>query len=174
MSFHSKLESMCCPQHFNIFLRWLITAIAVAVLAGCANTQELVSHGFAFDFIDDSPDAELIDYRYGNSYYGKSERASMGRVGQGSAIFGEIRRGDDLYVKWRLKATDEVFEETVDLKSRLPTDIKGSRIYFMVRGPQLYVYLITPEKRAKDESPNGPSKWAFSRILTIYPDSPKN
>ena len=158
----------------SVFLRWLITAIAVVMLAGCANTQELVSHGFAFDFIDDSPDAELLDYRYGMSNYGKSERASMGRVSQGGGIFGEIRRGDDLYVKWRLKATSEVFEKTVDLKSRLPADIKGGRIYFMVRGAQLYVYLITSEKRAKDEPPNGPSKWAFRRILTIYPDSPKN
>ncbi|MBN8474840.1 hypothetical protein [Sulfuritalea sp.] len=158
----------------NIILRWLITAIAVVVLAGCANAQELVSHGFAFDFIDDSPDAELIDYRYGTSYYGRSERASLGRVGQQSGIFGEIRRGDDLYVKWRLKATGAVFEETVDLKSRLPTDIKGSRIYFMVRGPQLFVYLITPEKRAKDEPPNGPARTQYLKTLTIYPDTPKN
>lgn len=69
----------------GIFLRWLIIAIAVVVLVGCANAQELVSHGFAFDFIDDSPDAELIDYRYGTSYYGRSERASLGRVSQGGA-----------------------------------------------------------------------------------------
>lgn len=158
----------------SILLRWLITSLAVVALAGCANAQELVTHGFAFDFIDDSPEAEMLDYRYGTSNYGKSERASMGRVSQGGRVFGEIRKGDDLYVKWRLKATSEVFEETVDLKSRLPADIKGSRIYFMVRGPQLYVYLITSEKRAKDEPPNGPSKWAFRRTLTIYPDTPKN
>ena len=161
-------------KRVSIVLRWLITAIAVVVLAGCANAQDLVSHGFAFDFIDDSPDAELIDYRYGTSYYGKSERASLGSVSQGGGIFGEIRRGDDLYVKWLLKATSEVFEQTVDLKSRLPADIKGGRIYFMVRGAQLYVFLITSQKRAKDEPPNGPSKWAFRRILTIYPDTSKN
>lgn len=158
----------------GIFLRWLIIAIAVVVLVGCANAQELVSHGFAFDFIDDSPDAELIDYRYGTSYYGRSERASLGRVSQGGGIFGEIRRGDDLYVKWRLKASGEVFEETVDLKSRLPADIKGSRIYFMVRGPQLYVYLITSQKRAKDEPPNGPARTQYLKTLTIYPATPKN
>jgi len=165
---------MRCPQHSNIFLRWLIAVHAAVVLAGCANTQELVSHGFSYSFIQDSPEAELLDFRYGTSNYGKAERASMGRVSQGGSIFGEIRRGDDLYVKWQLKATGEIFEETVDLKSRLPTDITGSRIYFMVRGPQLYVYLITSEKRAKDELPNGPSKWAFRRTLTIYPDTPKN
>lgn len=158
----------------NIILRWLITAIAVVVLAGCANAQELVSHGFSYKFIQDSPEAELLDYRYGTSFYGKSERQSLGRVSQGGSISGELRKGDDLYVKWLLKATGEVFEETVDLKSRLPADIKGCEIYFMVRGPQLYVYLITPEKRAKDEPPNGPPHKAYRKTITLYPDSPKN
>jgi len=155
-------------------LRWLITVIAVAVLAGCANARDVVKHGFSYHFIQDSPDAELLDYRYGTSYYGTSELKQMGKVSQGRNVHGDLRRGDDLYVKWRLKATGEVFEETVDLKSRLPDDITGCEIYFMVRGPQLYIYLITSQKRAKDEPPNGPSKWAFRRILTIYPDSPKN
>ena len=153
--------------------RWLITALVAVALAACASTPEVVSHGFAFSFIQDSPEAELLDYRYGTSSYGKSEKESMGRVNQGGRIFGEIRRGDDLYVKWRLKDTGEIFEETVDLKSRLPADIRGSRIYFLVRGPQLYVYLITDQKRAKDEPPNGPSKWSSFRTLTIYPDPPK-
>lgn len=158
----------------SLFLQWLITAITVVVLAGCASAPELVSHGFSYSFIQDSPEAELLDYRYGTSSYGMSELKEMGKVSPGRSIFGEMRRGDDLYVKWRLNSTGEVFEETVDLKSRLPADIKGSRIYFMVRGPQLYVYLITSQARAKDEPPNGPSKWAFRRILTIYPDSQKN
>lgn len=85
-----------------------------------------------------------------------------------------MRPGNDLYVKWRLRNTGEVFEETVDLKSRLPADMKGCRIYFMVRGSQLYVYLITPERRAKSEPPNGPDKWSYLRTLTLYPDQPKH
>ncbi len=157
-----------------MFLRWLIAVLAVVALAGCANTHELVSHGFSYSFIQDSPEAELLDYRYGNSNYGQSARASMARVSQGGGVFGEIRRGDDLYVKWQLKATGEIFEETVDLKSRLPADIKGSQIYFMVRGPQLYIYLITSQKRAKDEPPNGPTKTQYLKTLTIYPDTSKN
>ena len=156
----------------NLFFRWLVAVIAAAVLAGCASTPEVVSHGFGFDFIDDSPDAVLIDYRYGTSYYGGSERASLGRVGQGRRIFGEIRRGDDLYVKWRLKDTGEVLEETVDLRTRLPQDIRGSEIYFMVRRSQLYVYLITFQRRTKDEPPNGPSRTHYLKTITLYPDIP--
>ena len=148
--------------------------IALLVLAGCASNPELVRHGFSFDFLSDSPEAELLDYRYGTSNYGKSELGSHGKVSQGGGIYGALRRGDELYVKWRLKQTGEVFEQTVDLKSRLPENIEDARVYFMVRGPQLYVYLITAEKRPKNEPPNGPSKWAFRRILTLYPDTPKN
>jgi hypothetical protein len=148
--------------------------VALLALAGCASTPELVRHGFSFDFLSDSPEAELLDYRYGTSNYGRSELQSMGRVSQGRGIYGEMRKGDDLYVKWRLKQTGEVFERTVDLKSRMPQNIEGSELYFMVRGSQLYVYLITEEIRAKSEPPNGPSKWAFRRILTLYPDTPKN
>lgn len=154
----------------GLILRWLLVVLASLLLAGCAGNSDLVRHGFAFDFIDDSHDAELIEYRYGTSAYGRSERVRQGRTSQQWSVFGEIRRGDDLYVKWKLKATGEVFEQTIDLKDRLPADIEDCRVYFLVRGLQLYVYLITPRKRAKDEPPNGPDKWAFRHVLTIYPD----
>jgi len=54
--------------------------------------------------------------------------------------------GDSLYVKWRIKSTSEVYDDTVDLKSRLPEDIANNRIHFIIKGSQLYVYLITPER----------------------------
>lgn len=155
------------------FLNWLL-ALALAVLTACASGPELVNHGFSYSFIQDSPEAELLDYRYGASYYGVSELKEMGRVSQAGGIFGDMRRGDDLYVKWRLRDTGEVFEVTVDLKSRLPADIKGCRIDFMVRGPQLYVYLITPQRRAKDEAPNGSSRTSYLKTITLYPDQPKH
>lgn len=153
-------------------LNWLLAG-TLAMLTACASGPELVNHGFSYSFVQDSPEAELLDYRYGASSYGVSELKEMGRVSQGGGIFGEMRRGDDLYVKWRLRNTGEVFEETVDLKRRLPADIKGCRIYFMVRGPQLFVYLITPQRRANDEAPNGPSKTSYLKTITLYPDQPK-
>lgn len=156
--------------------RWLITALVAVTLAACASTPELVRHGFGFDFISDSPEAELLDYRYGESKNPAARNSavwhSQGKSKQQLLTAGEMLVGNELYVKWRLKSTGEVFEETVDLKSRLPTDIKGSRIYFMVRGSQLYVYLITAQPRTKDEPPNGPSTWSSRRTLTIYPDLP--
>jgi hypothetical protein len=151
--------------------------VALLALAGCASRGDVVSHGFAFDFISDSPDAELLDYRYGQSKNPAARHNPYGyanaRVGQQSSTSGEMLRGDELYVKWRLKQTGEVFEKTVDLKSRLPENIEGSRVYFMVRGPQLYVYLITAEKRPKDEPPNGPARTHYLKTITLYPDSAK-
>lgn len=157
-------------RHEFSFLRWLWLLIVLAALFGCASGPELVEHGLSFDFVDDSPEAELLDYRYGTSFYGASDVKTMGRASQGRIVYGPIRRGDDLYVKWRLKSTGEVFEKTVDLRSRLPKDIEGCRIYFMVKGSLLYVYLITPQRRARDETPNGPGKWSFRHVLTLYPD----
>ena len=150
--------------------------IALLALAGCASRGDVVRHGFGFDFISDSPDAVLLDYRYGqsrNPVRNPVAMANRGESNQGNGVFGAMLRGDDLYVKWRLKETGQVFEETVDLKSRLPADIENCDVYFLVRGAQLYVYLITPHKREKGEPSNGPSKWSFRRILTLYPDSAK-
>ncbi len=159
-------------KHGFPFLRWLWLLIVLAALFGCASRPELVEHGFSFHFVTDSPEAELLDYRYGTSSYGASALKSMGKVSQGLSVYGAIQRGDDLYVKWRLKRTGEVFEKTVDLRSRLPKDIKGCRINFMVKGSQLYVYLITPQRRAKDEPPNGPSRTSYLKTITLYPDQP--
>lgn len=58
-------------------------------------------------------------------------------------------RGDTLYVKWRIKASGAVHEDTVDLRKRMPSDITDHRIHFVVKGPQLYVYLISPQPNPK-------------------------
>ena len=157
-------------------LRWLFIAIVTASLVGCASMQDVVHHGFGFDFIDDSPDAELLDYRYGNSR-NPAAKNSQGMLSQGKSkqqleTYGGMLRGDELYVKWLLRSTGEIHEDTVDLRKRLPTDIENCRIYFLVRGPQLYVYLITPQRRANNDPPNGPRATSYLRTVTLYPGQP--
>ena len=162
-------------RHF--FTRWLFVLLAVFSLAACATGPEVVDHGFGFSMFTDGQDAELIDYRYGDSRHpGASNPELMrqeGKSDQQSGVRGEMRRGDSLYAKWRNKSSGQVYEDTVDLRHRLPADIKGDEIYFMIRGSQLYVYLITPQKRAKDEPPNGPEMYDYRKTLTIYPDQVK-
>jgi len=86
---------------------------------------------------------------------------------------GPIQRGDFLYVKWREKSTGSIYEDTVDLRQRLPADIKDHRIHFMIRGPQLYVFLISPQRRPTGTKPTGPEVYSRYSTVLIYPDRGK-
>lgn len=78
--------------------------------------------------------------------------------------------GDSLYVKWRIKATGEVLQETVDLRHRLPRDIEDHRIYFVVRERKLFVYLISPERLPPGSPPNELRIFRERKVKVIYPD----
>ena len=109
-------------------------------------------HSFEFDARLDSQDVDG-----GSKHPGASPPEYMlksGKVAQQASISGKMLRGDDLYVKWRIRSTNEIFEDTVNLKDRLPSDINGHRIRFIVQGPQLYVYLISPEKQLPNPCPS--------------------
>lgn len=129
-------------------LKWLLIFIIQFALQSCAWGQTMVFHSFNFNMHHDSPDAEILDYQYGvSSQYGTyANKATVqrGEAIQQHSISGVMPRGDFLYVKWRIKQSGEVYEDRVDLSTRLPADIKDCGIHFVVKGPQLYVYLIPP------------------------------
>lgn len=161
------------------FLRLLLCAITLLIsvaITGCASGPAFVDHAFEFDAINDSPEAEILAYRYGNSKQpgvrAPESTTDTGKVAQRSRTRGLMLRGDFLYVKWRIKETGFVFEDTVDFKSRLPRDITDHRIHFAVRGAQLFVYLVSPEGIKRPATwPQGPLRmYADLRVLTIYPD----
>jgi hypothetical protein len=126
-------------------------------LVGCAVGETPVWHSFSFNGTWESPDITVLNYRYGNSKaYGLSSheyQPGEGNAPQSTSIHGEMLRGDSLYVKWRIKKTGQVYEDTVDLKSRLPADIFNHKIHFIVSGPQLYVYLIGPDEQRVQPNP---------------------
>jgi hypothetical protein len=135
----------------SLFIRCLLLGLALW-LSACATSptitgQEVIYHSFEFDALRDSPNVEVLDYRYGSSnnlfVANTQERRAVGKSAQRTSITGEMLRGDDLYVKWRVNDTGKVYEDTVDLKSRLPGNINNHRIYFIIDGAQLYVYLIS-------------------------------
>lgn len=141
-------------------------------------------HTFSFDTLHDSPDVDVLDYQYSNSrHVGVSPERERVNKGQGFCcenISGSILRGDFLYVKWRVKKPGApspeylgTYEDRVDLRPRLPADITDLRIHFVIRGAQLYVYLIWPE--LKDASvPEGPIKmYRHQKQVQIYPDQTK-
>jgi hypothetical protein len=134
---------------------WLL--LAVLALAACAPMSSItaqipgrmVDHAFEFDAFRDSRDIEILQYRYGDDG-GFNTRSTPAEIASGTSRLaanttGEMLLGKDLYVKWRIKSTGQVYEDTVDLTSRLPFSMKRKRLRFIVEGEKLYVYVIERE-----------------------------
>lgn len=174
---------------------YLVVGLVLLGLAACTTEPRLPDHAFEFDAVHDSPDIEVLNYQYGNSKLPGVRPPEWalkkeGYVAGGTGIHGPMPRGDFLYVKWRIKSTGKVLEDTVDFRSRLPADITDHRIHFVIRGSQLYVYLITPEKLTPNPCPSleerrrlaqiePPEDRVFRmycsfKILTIYPNPLKH
>jgi hypothetical protein len=121
--------------------------VLVFVLAGCAASGRVVFHTFEFDALRDSVDVEILQYRYGRdggfNTVSSPDQIREQRPVMSSNTTGQILVGDDLYVKWRIRSSGQVIEDTVDLKSKLPRDMERQRLRFIVEGSQLYVYVIS-------------------------------
>lgn len=161
---------------FN-FYRWrcsILLPVVFISLTSCANMGKNVQrHGFEFNLKDTScNNVEVLQFRYGNpapQSVAAQKIASPGHPVMGTHIFGNITVGDTLYVKWRYLPTGEIFEELVDLKSRLPKDITDHSIYFSIRGKQLVVFLVSPDIPRGNFPLNGPQLYAYNKVVTIYP-----
>lgn len=158
--------------------KWLRPLAVLIAVAACASNPNVVNHSFGFDTRQDSRDAVVLDYKYGDSKL--PVRAPEWAVKEGKTfafegVHGPMTKGDFLYVKWRNTTTGQVYEDTVDLRHRLPANITDHTVYFMIQGAQLYVYLISPghEERSPDMPTNGPRMYRSRKIVTIYPDRPK-
>lgn len=158
-------------KHFPLAL---CLAFALSISA-CAVGPRLVDHAFGFDARRDSPGIEILGFRYGTVDY----LATTGQVtqqyglpSQYTGINGPMRLGETLYVKWRIKSTGQEFEETVDLKSKLPNNMHYKRVYFVVRAERLYVYLTDLTKPRPDAEPIvGPFKTQVYVTRQIHPAS---
>ncbi|MBL0420469.1 hypothetical protein JI739_08955 [Ramlibacter sp. AW1] len=126
----------------------VIAALLLAVaLAACATRPHVVAHGFTFDGWDDHwyPQITVLEYAYGDKYHMTRKKNENG-LPPGTSVFGDMPVAKFLYVRWRLKATGQTFEERVDLRDRLPADLSGHDITFVIDGSQLYVFVVTPEQ----------------------------
>ena len=154
-----------------------VVMVALVAIVGCASNTRVIEHAFSFDMRGDGQDAEVLDYRYGESSVpivsNSDSLRAQGISPQSANVMGPIQRGDFLYVKWREKSTGSIYEDTVDLRQRLPADIKDHRIHFMIRGPQLYVFLISPQRRPTGTKPTGPEVYSRYSTVLIYPDRGK-
>ena len=156
---------------------WPTTLATAYVVGACAAGPEIVDHSFQFDAIRDSPGITVLDYRYGDSKTpgtrGDESYIRAGNPLQSINVNGAMRRGDALWVKWKVLAENKIYEDTVDLKTRLPGNISEHILYFRVEGAQLYVYLVSPERRKNDEPAVGPRKYRHLSVALVYPDQAK-
>ena len=152
-------------------LWWLAS---VVLLAACASGPKWVDHAFSFNTRKESPGYEILAYRYGDGkvsfHSSDSAIRQFGESLQGDGINGPMPLGDSLYVKWRNKATEQVFEKTVDLKPLLPRDMTRQEIHFVVAEGELFVYLKDMTRYAKPSDPIvGPSKFQLFVTRQIHP-----
>ncbi len=166
------------------FLSLLLGCLMTTSLAASADDRS-VFHSFGHSLDVDSPGVGLLACRYGDNL-GFATAQQLDQLGFSvddyvcSDLAGNMRPEDFLQVKWRDRATQQVYEERVDLKRRLPSPnkMRGTKVYFLIDENQLYVYLIpqqnadaTLNRRPKNKPPNGPSRYAFLDVKTLYPDN---
>jgi len=161
-------------EFISSFMHWLALLVFTCILTACGAGGRVVNHSFGFDIRKAVPPVEVLEYRYGVSGMTGTRPPEWalkeGKSFRYEGVTGPIPVGDSLYVKWRIKDTAQVFEDNVDLRHRLPSNIKDHSIYFDIKGPRLYVYLISPEYLPKGSPPNGLRSYFYHKFITIYPD----
>ncbi len=156
---------------------WVALIAIGGALVACASPLTLGSYSsFGFDMRKDSQDAVVLDYHYGNDKYFLSPPESAVKRGQEMYFesVGNLQyRVDFLFVKWRNKSTGKLFEETADLRGKLPKNPLDYEVYFMIRDDRLFVYLISPDRRPPETPIVGPHMYRSQKVTTIYPDQIK-
>lgn len=154
----------------------------------CSQQPRIEWHGFEFNATADMPEVDVIEYQYGSSeaqgtansiersHYLYGDKGSKGF--HAGHRFGDTPVGEFLFVKWRDKATQKIHEDKIDLRKRLPDDLYGKTVYFLIDNNQVYVYLIPysgledkENHRTTNQPPNGPPINHYLDVKTIYPDN---
>lgn len=144
-----------------VTLTWLALVLA---LTACATGPRLVSHEFTFDGIYDKwvDVVDLLEYSYGDQYFAVRDSLTQrndslykgySSLGPRKGVNGPMPVGEFMYVKWRIKATGEVLEDRVDLRGRLPGDMRDHGLTFVIDGRQLFLFVVTPEPKRPFDSP---------------------
>ena len=155
----------------------LAVLVLLLPLTACAMGGPRMYHiKLSFDFFSSNPDMEVLDFQFGNTEGTMTRMANSYKMqDRGTQRFnaGEyIPKPEFVYVKWRNMETGQAFEERADLKGRLPDGLDDYEITFFVKGPQLYVYLISPHyDRRPADWPKGPlKKSSYLKQWELYPN----
>lgn len=174
------MKTIQLVQH--VWRRWLALGLLVVVMAGCATGPKVVSHAFSFNGLHDkwANKVDLLAYAYGDRYHmvredlanpSSSLYAGKSSLPPSTGVNGPMPVGEFLRVKWRVKATGEVFEESVELRNRLPADMTNHELTFVIEERQLYVYVVTPRRKKSADEPPVLKTWRseFAHAYEIFP-----
>jgi hypothetical protein len=166
----------------NLYLRLLgIFALAFWMTA-CASASNLPWQQFTYDAINDGwfEKVDLLEYSYGDKdrmlMRSLSDKPNYAvRDGQSlpsrNNINGPAPVGDFLFVKWRDRATQRVYEQRVDLRDRLPKNMNNHGLTFLIEANILYVYYFDLDKPKKKEVKTDRSwRSAFWETRQIFPN----
>lgn len=169
---------------------WLIfMLITLTACGGLSNVvQQRAFHSLEFQPKTDSVDIQALFYRYGSSNeFGmrtSAEQAVIGESVAGISISGNLPIGEDFYVKWRVISSGRIYEDLVDLRSRLPLIMTKQEIRPIIEGGQLYIYLISFDEvrplftyseasliqgSAKTRKQQILAEFARRKVIQIYP-----
>ena len=167
--------------------QWLMACflgVVMSTQSACGSDQpRFAFHGLMYDPAVDMPQVELLDCLYGDGLgVHTRQEVDAGKARRGECVKGggTMPIGDFLYVKWRDRATDKVYEERVDLRKRLPSpeEMHDTTVYFLIDDNQLYVYLIPRTEWSTKlnylplgKPANGPDGSEHLDVRTLYPDN---
>jgi hypothetical protein len=151
-------------------IAWL--AILVLTLSACAAPEKTALHSLIYVAAEDSPNQTLLAYRYGPADpargWSVQERAgslSLPRIG----VSGYLPVPEVLYVKWRSNASGREHEQTIDLRGRLPADLDGRRIGFILDEGTASVWIESLEGPRPGEAFIGPRSFRPFQGIRIAP-----
>ena len=165
--FFSKYMARYCAAAFLMVL---------VGLSGCAAGPQGSYHTFSINGAYDnwSESIDLLEYDYGGVHRMVRDkgRTEADTVSTATSINATMPNGEYLYAKWRIKSTGEVVEKRADLRGRLPDNMLDHGITFVIDGQQLYVFLITPIKKAYRTPPILRTHLSKSYVsYEIYPNN---
>lgn len=167
----------------NVVIFSLVSCITQSgnTMASHIASHERVFYDFEFD-LSSTPDIELIDYTLETENPDHTFKARLFGTATGPVVLQSYNIGaalhhkpTRLFVKWRIKSTGQEYQETADLRGRLPANMKNSVLTFTMEGKplgtRLYVYLVLhDELRPKGGAIYGPTLYQAYKVLVLYPN----
>jgi hypothetical protein len=159
-------------------LYWRLCLFLFLAIAGCTTTPKTSYHSFSFVAFWDSPSVEILDYRYGSKsqslVVASDDLVRAGLPSGQRGVTAEMPLGEELYVKWRIKSTKEIREQTINLKSLLPADMQGTTIDFTIDDNGISIFVIYEKYKDNAAASLGPRRYQANQVLQIYPTKISN